>query len=159
MSQVISNQQKNENHTVSKRRRMVLTTILWLVQLLLACTFLSAGIMKLTTPVEMLQSMMPLPLPALFVHFIGCAEIAGAIGLTLPILLRIHPGLTPLAASGLVIIMIGATIYTAVAGDPVGALMPLVVGLLCLSVAYGRRALLTADPLFGRLSNVSRQAA
>ena len=42
--------------------------------------------------------------------FIGVAEVLGAIGLILPGVLRIRPGLTPLAAAGLVIIMIGATV-------------------------------------------------
>ncbi|MFN2517005.1 MAG: DoxX family protein, partial [Pyrinomonadaceae bacterium] len=59
------------------------------------------------------------------------------LGLILPGLLRIRPGLTPLAAAGLVIIMIGATVLT-IAGDGVGpALIPLVVGILAAFVAYG----------------------
>ena len=63
-----------------------------------------------------------------------------AIGLILPWLLQIRPGLTPLAACGLVIIMIGATTITAMGGSVAGALFPLIVGLLAASVAYGRRA-------------------
>ena len=71
-------------------------------------------------------------------RFIGVAEVLGAIGLILPGLLRIRPGLTPLAAAGLVIIMIGATVLTLAGGDVALALIPLVVGLLSGSVAYGR---------------------
>src|SRR3989442_13426809 len=81
---------------------------------------------------------MPLPLPGLFLQFIGVAEVVGAIGLILPGLLRIRPGLTPLAAAGLVIIMIGATVIGLAGGDVVMALIPLVVGLLAALVAYGR---------------------
>ena len=62
----------------------------------------------------------------------------GAIGLILPWLLGIRPALTPLAAACLVIVMIGATVYTFAAGQIASALMPLVVGLLCAFVAYGR---------------------
>jgi hypothetical protein len=46
--------------------------------------------------------------------------------------------LTPLAASGLVIIMIGATVVTALTGPVAPALFPLIVGGLCGSVIYGR---------------------
>jgi len=67
------------------------------------------------------------------------AEELGAIGLILPGLLRIRPQLTPLAAAGLVIIMAGATVVTLAGGAVATALIPLVVGLLAASVAYGRR--------------------
>jgi hypothetical protein len=60
------------------------------------------------------------------------------LGLILPGLLRTRPGLTPLAAAGLVIIMIGATVITLMAGEVVAALISLVVGLLAAFVAYGR---------------------
>jgi len=64
----------------------------------------------------------------------------GAIGLILPGLLRIRPGLTPLAAAGPLIIMIGATVLTLASGGVAPALIPLGVGLLAAFVAYGRRA-------------------
>src|SRR5713101_2009155 len=94
-----------------------------------------------TTPLslETLNSMSnQTPLPGLFLRFIGVAEVLGAIGLILPGLLRIRPALTPLAAAGLVIIMIGATALTLVAGDVAPGLISLVVGLLAAFVAYGR---------------------
>jgi len=81
------------------------------------------------------------PLPGPFLRFLGVAEVLGAIGLILPGLLRIRPGLTPLAATGLVIIMIDATVLTLVGlvgVDVELALIPLVVGLLSAFVAYGR---------------------
>lgn len=111
---------------------------LWIVQALLAALFLFAGGMKLVMPLEEMLKQMPLPLPGWFLRFTGVVEVLGAIGLILPRLLRIRPGLTPLAAAGLVIVMIGAVAYTLAAGDVASALMPLVVGLLCAFVAYGR---------------------
>ena len=84
---------------------------LWIVQGLLALIFLFTGGMKLALPLEELTAQ--LPLPGWFVRFLGVAEVLGAIGLILPGLLRIRPGLTPLAAAGLVIIMIGATTRSA----------------------------------------------
>ena len=109
---------------------------LWIVQGLLALVFLLSGGMKLVLPLEKLAG--PIPLPGLFLRFIGVCEVLGAIGLILPGLLRIRQGLTPLAAAGLVIIMIGATTLTVASGDVVVALIPLVVGLLAVLVAYGR---------------------
>jgi hypothetical protein len=112
---------------------------LWIVQGLLAALFLFGGVVKLLMPIEELTAAMPLP--GAFIQFIGVAEVLGALGLVLPWALRILPGLTPLAASGLVIIMIGATALTAMGvggGDPVSALFPGVTGLLSAFVAYGR---------------------
>ena len=113
-----------------------MTYALWIVQGLLALIFLFAGGMKLLLPLEALTQQMPLP--GLFVRFIGVAEVLGAIGLILPGLLRIRPGLTPLAAAGLVLIMIGATVLTLAGGAVAPALIPLVVGFLSAFVAYGR---------------------
>jgi hypothetical protein len=118
---------------------------LWIVQGLLALLFLFTGGMKLVLPLEVLTAQSPLP--GWFVRFLGVAEVLGALGLILPGLLRIRPGLTPLAAAGLVILMIGATVLTpSVAGGDVAlALIPLVVALLAAFVAYGRWRLAPAS--------------
>jgi hypothetical protein len=109
---------------------------LWVVQGLLALLFLFAGGMKLVMPIEELTKQMPLP--GWFVRFIAVAEVLGGLGLILPGLLRIRPGLTPLAAAGLVIIMIGATVVSVMTVGVAMALIPLVTGLLAAFVAYGR---------------------
>ena len=109
---------------------------LWTVQWLLALLFLLAGVVKLVLPLEMLKG--PVALPGLFIRFIGVAETLGAIGLILPWLLRIRPVLTPLAAGGLVIIMIGATVITLMGGGGAGALIPATVGILAVTIAYSR---------------------
>ena len=123
---------------------------LWIIQILLALFFLFAGGTKLVLPIEVLASMgspNQIPLPGLLIRFIGVCEVLGALGLVLPGLLRIRPGLTPLAAAGLVIIMIGAVALT-IAGDGVAAaIVPLIFGVLGAFVAYGRWHL---APLRGR---------
>jgi uncharacterized membrane protein YphA (DoxX/SURF4 family) len=125
---------------------------LWTVQWLLALLFLWAGGIKLVLPLEMLNG--PVALPGLFVRFIGVAETLGAIGLILPWLLRIRPVLTPLAAAGLVIIMIGATVITLMGDGGALALMPATVGILAASIAYGRGRAASY-----RLAEVSRNTA
>jgi uncharacterized membrane protein YphA (DoxX/SURF4 family) len=115
----------------------MMNVALWIVQILLAALFLFAGGVKLVTPIEEMLKQMPLPLPGWFLRFTGVIEVLGAIGLIVPWLTGIRPGLTPLAAAGLVIVMIGAVIFTILA-DIAMALMPLAVGLLCAFVAYGR---------------------
>ena len=144
MSHVLNTHLASRSADTSHPRRQIRTTALWIVQGLLALLFLFAGSMKLIMPIAMLTAQMPLPLPGLFLKFIGVAEVAGAIGLILPGLVRIRPMLTPLAACGLVMIMIGATVVTLLAGSVGGALCPLVVGLLCAAVAYGRRSYFVA---------------
>ncbi|HEY7413970.1 MAG TPA: DoxX family protein [Ktedonobacteraceae bacterium] len=117
-----------------------MTVSLWIIQGILALLFLFAGSMKLVMPIEMLAAQMSVPLPGLFLKFIGVAEVAGALGLILPGLSRIRPGLTPLAGACLMIVMIGATVVTLLGNGGAMALLPLVVGLLCATVAYGRRS-------------------
>ena len=119
-------------HTPSQKTAV----LLWIIQGLLALVFLFAGGMKFVIPIEEMTKQVPLP--GLFLRFIGLAEVLGAIGLILPGLLRIRPGLTPLAAAGLAIITVGATVVTLMIGGGATALFPLVVALLSAFVAYSR---------------------
>lgn len=120
--------------------------LLWIIQILLALLFLFAGGSKLVMSMEDMQKMGSpdqVQLPELFIRFIGVVEVLGALGLVLPGLFRIRKGLTALAAAGLAIIMIGAVIVTIAGGGPAMtrvamAITPLIVGLLCAFVAYGR---------------------
>lgn len=117
---------------------------LWIVQILLALLFLFAGGMKLVVPSEVLQSMgspNQIILPGLLIKFIGLCEVLGALGLILPGLFRKKPSLTPLAAGGLTIIMIGAVAVTIASDGVAASLVPLIVLVLCVFVAYGRSRL------------------
>jgi uncharacterized membrane protein YphA (DoxX/SURF4 family) len=116
--------------------RGIMNIALWIIQALLAALFLFAGGTKLVLPIEEMTKQMPMP--GWFLRFIGVAEVFGALGLVLPWLLQIRPGLTPLAAAGLMIIMIGATVITILTGDTAMAMFPLLVGILCVFVVYGR---------------------
>jgi hypothetical protein len=66
------------------------------------------------------------------------AEVLGALGLVLPGLFRTRTELTPLAAAGLVIIMVGATVLTVLTMGIMIAVIPLTVGVFTAFVGYGR---------------------
>jgi hypothetical protein len=127
-------------------RNRTISIALWILQGLLAAIFLFTGGTKLLMSPDLLAESTPLPL--VLVRFIGLCEILGALGLVLPSLLRIRPSLTPLAAAGLVPIMIGATVLTPtlMGADLVLALIPLTVGVLAALIAYGRVRLAPQPP-------------
>jgi hypothetical protein len=110
--------------------------VLWVVQVMLAALFLFAGGFKLVATAAQMQG--PPDLPLWFLRFIGVCEVSGALGLVLPGIFRIRTGLTPLAAAGLVIIMIGATVLTATSMSIPLAVTPFIVGMLAAWVAYAR---------------------
>jgi uncharacterized membrane protein YphA (DoxX/SURF4 family) len=110
---------------------------MWFGQGLLAALFLFAGSMKLMAPAEMFAQG-PVVLPVMFMRFIGVCEVLGACGLILPWALRIHRELTPLAAAGLTIIMLGATVVVAIGGQTVGAFMHLLIAVLLITISGGR---------------------
>ncbi len=117
--------------------KAVMKKTLWAIQILLALLFLFAGGAKFFMPVDQMTKGLPAALASgSFIHFIGVCEVLGGLGLVLPGLLRIKPGLTPLAAAGLAIIMIGATALSVPQGA--AAAFPLLTGILALFVAYGR---------------------
>ncbi len=85
-----------------------MNTLLWILQIVLAAAFGFAGIGKLTQPKEKLQAQMGWveDFSANTVKLIGTAELLAAVGLILPAATGILPWLTPLAALGLVVIMV-----------------------------------------------------
>jgi hypothetical protein len=112
---------------------------LWIVQWILALLFLFAGGVKLVMPADQMAEMTKqMQMSSSFLRFIGVVEVLGALGLILPGLLHIRTGLTPLAAAGLVIVMIGAVVVSIQAGPAVTAILPFLTGLLAAFVSYAR---------------------
>jgi uncharacterized membrane protein len=113
---------------------------LWIIQIVLAAAFLIAGTTKVLTRKEKLRERMAWvdDFSQTSVRLIGTAEILGALGLILPAATGIAPILTPIAAVGLIIIMIGAAITHVRRQEP--AIVPVNVVLLVLAaiVAWGR---------------------
>jgi hypothetical protein len=111
--------------------------VLWTVQITASLLFLFAGSMKFILPTEKLQQG-PIIFSVAFMHFIGACEFLGAIGLVLPSVLRIQTWLTPLAAAGLTIIMIGATTVSVLGMGAAAGIIPAIAGLATVWIAYGR---------------------
>ena len=118
----------------SDRRQRI---ALWVIRGILAAEFLYAGGFKLVTPMAALAQASPLP--AAFLKFIGLCEVAGALGLILPDLAGVWLGATRLAAAGLTIIMIGATVVTIMTLGVGQAVAPFITGVLTTIVAVKHR--------------------
>ena len=111
--------------------------LLWVLQVLLAVVFIAHGLLLLMPPPE-IAAQMVMSLPRAFWVFLGVAEIAAAIGLTLPGLARVKPWLVAWAAAGIMIVMISATGYHIVRGEISSAAVTFVLLLMATFVAYMR---------------------
>jgi putative oxidoreductase len=120
-----------------------LNLALWAAQILLALAFGSAGIMTASMPIATLVQnglVWAGDVPVWLVRFIGTCELAGAVGLILPALIRIRPELTALAALGLLTMMILAMGFHISRREPEVVPMNMVLGGLAVFVAWGRRS-------------------
>jgi len=119
-------------------RSRAMTTIVWICQILLALVFLAHGIMLLVPPAAM-AAQMNAALPRAFWLFLGIAEVAAAVGLTIPVFMRRYQWLIWWAAGGIMIVMISATIFHLMRGEISSAFVTAV--LLCMAtfVASTRR--------------------
>jgi hypothetical protein len=119
----------------------LMARILWVVQVCLALFFLYGGAIKLVPPHSLpgaaLMAALLSPLPKWFVDCVGMSEVLGACGLILPARLGILPILTPLAAVGLILEMIGAAIFVLLFYGIAPAAFSVVTGLLLAFVASG----------------------
>lgn len=122
---------------MSSSKHKNLNRALWTAQTLAALLFLFAGSMKFIMSAEQMQQG-PIVFSIGFMHFIGVCECLGALGLLLPGVFRIQTWLTPLAAAGLSIIMIGATTVTISAMGTPAAILPATVGVVTVWITYAR---------------------
>jgi len=113
---------------------------LWIIQVLLAATFILAGVLKSLRPIDSLAPRIDWvnAVPAWLVRFIGVAELLGGIGLLVPALSGIDPWLTPLAAAALALVMLFALIFHVVRGEVNRLASSVILGILAVFAAYGR---------------------
>lgn len=117
-----------------------MTVLLWVLQVLLAAMFAVAGVMKSTQPIPELAERLPYvkDLAPGMVRFIGVAEMAAALGLILPAATGIATVLTPLAATGLVVVMALAAGFHARRGEYSAIAFNAALLVLAAVVAWGR---------------------
>ena len=114
---------------------------LWIVAIVLAATFAGSGLMKLLVPKDKLvnsgqgwaQDYTPTN-----IRLIGFVELLGAAGLILPAVTHIAPILVPLAAIGLVLVMVGAAMVHARRNEAMNIGVNAVLLALAVFVAWGR---------------------
>jgi uncharacterized membrane protein YphA (DoxX/SURF4 family) len=117
---------------------------LWIVQVILAAMFIMAGYTKAFQPLDIAAKRINwIPdVPPGLVRFIGVSELLAGIGLIAPAVTGILPWLTPLAAAGLMLVMLCATIFH-ISRREYGAVgFVVVLFALAAFVAYGRWALI-----------------
>jgi uncharacterized membrane protein YphA (DoxX/SURF4 family) len=114
---------------------------LWIVAIVLAAVFAGSGLMKQFVPKDELAASgqgWAQDYSQSSIRLIGLAEILGAIGLVLPAAVHIAPILVPMAATGLVLVMVGAAVVHARRNEPMNIAVNLVLIALAIFVAWGR---------------------
>ncbi|UUU29993.1 DoxX family protein [Streptomyces sp. CA-210063] len=114
---------------------------LWIIASLLASAFLAAGLMKTTQSKEKLAASgmtWAEEFSPGMVKTIGALEALGAVGLILPAVLDIAPVFVPLAATGLVVTMLGAAAFHLRRKETKETVPSLVLLVLAAVVAWGR---------------------
>lgn len=115
---------------------------LWTVQGLLALTFVGGGLWKLATPIPELAAKMPWmgQVSPGFLYATAVADLLGGLGVLLPSVTRIKPGLTVLAALGCSALMAGAIAFHFSRGEGADTPFNFLMAALSLLVAWGRRS-------------------
>jgi len=114
--------------------------LLWIAQILLSITLIWAAFVKLIQPIEQLEIMWPWTgdIPPAMVRLTGVIDLLGALGVLLPSLFRFKPILTPLAAIGIVLLMVSASVFHIYRGEASQIGFNIVFGVIAAFVAYGR---------------------
>jgi uncharacterized membrane protein YphA (DoxX/SURF4 family) len=114
---------------------------LWIVAIVLAAGFAGSGLMKLLVPKDKLVSSgqgWAQDYTPTNIRLIGVVELLGAAGLVLPAVTHIAPILVPLAAVGLVLVMVGAAAVHARRKEAMNVGVNAVLLALAVFVAWGR---------------------
>jgi uncharacterized membrane protein YphA (DoxX/SURF4 family) len=114
---------------------------LWIAQWLLAVLFVGTGLWKLLTPIPKLAAMIPWAgqVSPAFLYFTALVDLCGGLGLVLPALTRIKPGLTALAALGCAALQLCAVVFHVSRGEAANTPFNVFLVAIALFVAWGRR--------------------
>ncbi|RKG84055.1 DoxX family protein [Corallococcus terminator] len=114
---------------------------LWVVQALLGLLFVGTGFWKLLTPIPQLAAMIPWAgqVPGAFLQATAVIDLCGGLGIVLPSLTRIKPGLTVLAALGCAALQVSAIVFHVSRGEAANTPFNFFLVALSLFVFWGRR--------------------
>jgi uncharacterized membrane protein YphA (DoxX/SURF4 family) len=132
-----------ESHRTGREKAMKITV--WIASALVAFAFLVVGAGKLMASAADLQQASE-GVPVALLKLAGTAEVLGALGLVLPAATRIMPVLTPIAATGLVLTMVGATITNIAIGEPGAAATTVILGVFAALLAWARFGPVAVEP-------------
>lgn len=124
----------------SKRVSKVLHIALWVTQVVVAAGLIWGGMMKLSKPLAQLAAVWPwtAQVPVALLQLTGVLDLLGAAGLILPSLFRIQPKLTSIAAIGVIVLMICASVFHIVRGEASVIGVNIVFALMAAFIAWGR---------------------
>ena len=113
---------------------------LWIAQALLAATLIWSGMIKLLQPVAELSAMWPwaAQVPFALVKFTGIVDLLGAFGLTLPALFHIRSKITPIAALGIIVLMVCASVFHISRGEASSIAVNIFFAIIAAFIAWGR---------------------
>lgn len=114
---------------------------LWLAQVLLSITFTGTAVWKILTPIPKLAALIPWAgqVSPAFMYATAVIDLCGGLGILLPTLTRIKPGLTVLAALGCAALQLCAIVFHVSRGEAANTPFNFVLVVLSLFVAWGRR--------------------
>ena len=114
--------------------------LLWIAQVLISTSLTWATYVKLFQPIEQLEIMWPWTgdVSPIFVRLTGIIDLLGALGVILPSLFRFKPILAPIAAIGIVSLMISASIFHICRGEASQIGFNIVFAMIAAFIAYGR---------------------
>jgi hypothetical protein len=123
-----------------KKPSLIFNILLWLAQLFIAVMFCFIGYIKVSSPISELSNIMvwAAEFPEAFVRIIGLIDIAGGIGILLPGIARIKPGLGGLAALGCTLLQVCAIVFHFSRGEGAATPMNFVFLAVCLFILWGR---------------------
>ena len=131
--------------------------LVWVLQVLLAIAFLAHGWLLLSPPAAIAEQLNA-TLPRWFQLFLGVAEVLSAVGLTLPPVTGILPGLAVWASVGIMIVMVSATVFHLSRGEISSAATTLVLFGIATFVAYMRYRVLPIPPRGANMHHVLKNA-
>jgi uncharacterized membrane protein YphA (DoxX/SURF4 family) len=110
---------------------------LWVLQILFAAFFMLHAVLHLFPPPRLKAIIDEQNIPVMRA-IATWAEVVAPFGLILPGAVHIATWLTPLAALGLALIMVGATAFHAFRKETLGTVAAAAIGLIMIFLAYGR---------------------